>query len=135
TVENIGEASAQGVFITDYVPENFEVSGNTETNLPELKPGEKTVLKYTLKTLAEGNYTLKKAAVSWTDTLGNAYQEKSGAIKLEVITPVAVVKEEPAEEEGQGLSTKQAIITALLSLVFLWIIFKLLLISRPVSKE
>jgi len=133
SVKNIGEASARGVIITDYVPSNFEVSDDTMASVTELKPGEETVLKYTLRAPMEGNYTLRRAAVSWTDELGNEYQKTSSAVRLEVTKAPEVI--EPAVEEGLGLSPKQIIATALFSLVFLWIIFKFLLLSRPVSKE
>lgn len=136
SVKNIGEASAKDVVITDYIPPNFEVIGNTKANLTELKPGEKTVLKYTLRALMGGSYNIEGAVVSWTDKLGNEYQKRSNALRLKVTKAPEVVKEPAVEEEkGQELSPTQTIMTAVVSLIFLGILFKLLLISRPASKE
>lgn len=144
SVKNIGDATARDVFITDYVPPNFEVKGDTETNQVELKAGDKIVLRYMVRTQTAGEYIIKRASVSWTDELGNVYQARSDAPKLKVVEkPKAKVTEElkgpetsgPDEEKEPELSLKQIIITAVAFLAFLWLAFKLLLMSKPVSKE
>lgn len=134
SIENIGEASAEYLIIVDHPPLNFDVIGETEAGLDELKPGEKTALKYTLVPQKEGSYTLRKASVEWTDRLGNEYEEKSGAPKLEV-TKAPEPTVQPPVEEVQKLSKKQIIVTVLFSLVLLGIMFKFLLMSTPISKE
>jgi hypothetical protein len=135
TVRNIGEASAEFIKIIDHVPPDFDIIGETGKEVEELKSGEETTLVYTLIPQKIGSYTIQKAELEWTDALGNEYAIKSSALAVEVIeTPEG--EEPPAvEEEGVELSRKQTIATAAFALVFLFVMFKFLTLSKPIQKE
>lgn len=132
---NIGETSARFVKIIDHVPPNFDVVGDAEADVEELKPGEKATLKYTLIPQRAGSYTLKKAELEWTDELGNEYAKKSSAAALEVVEAAPPPTKEPPVEEPQKLTRKQIAATALFALVFLLIMFKFLTLSKPIKEE
>jgi hypothetical protein len=134
SVRNIGEASAQFIKIIDHIPSGFEIIGEAGKEVEELKSGEETTLIYTLIPQKIGSFTIQKAELEWTDELGNEYAIKSSALAVEVIeTPEE--EEPPVEEEGVELSRKQTIATAAFALVFLFIMFKFLTLSKPIQKE
>lgn len=136
-LENIGIDTAVDVVITDMPPQNFEINGKTSASLDELAPGETISLRYTIKSQKKGMIELESASVNWGDKYGNLYSAKSEAKKLEVlekphVTPPRVVGK-PKEEVK--LSTKQVIITGVVSILVLVVMFKILTLSKPISKK
>lgn len=135
TVTNIGEASAKFVKIIDHVPPEFDVIGETETEVEELKPGEQVIMTYTLLPQKVGSYTIKKVEIEWTDELGNEYAKKSSAASLEVVEEGPAPTVEPPVEKAPGMTRRQLAATALFAGVFLLIMFKFLTLSRPIKEE
>ncbi|MBU2559892.1 hypothetical protein KKA03_03265 [archaeon] len=135
SVTNIGESSARFVKIIDHVPANFDIVGEVELEVEELKPGEKTTLEYTLIPQKVGSYTIKKAQLEWTDELGNEYTKTSSALAIAVVEAVPTPTEEPPVDETQKLTRKQIAATAIFTVVFLLIMFKFLTLTRPIKEE
>ena len=132
---NIGESSAMFVKIIDHVPANFDIVGEAEAEVEELKSGERATLKYTLIPQKVGSYTIKKAELEWTDEFGNEYAKKSSALAIEVIEAAPTPTKEPPVEEPTKLTKKQIAATALFALVFLLIMFKFLTLSKHIKEE
>ena len=150
SVKNVGEDNALGIRITDTKPAaGFETIGNVTKEIAELKPGDEVSFSYRLKPNTEGSYNFDGATVKWFDMLGEEYQERSAGLGLEVVAAEKKIpgkgKGQPGHEvegqsedkgpEGLNLSRKQVIAVLIFSLLILGIIFKILVISRPIKKE
>jgi hypothetical protein len=135
TVTNIGKSPARFVKVIDHVPDEFDIIGDFETDLDELKSGEQATMKYNLIPKEEGSFTLQRVDLEWTDELGNQYELRSNALAMEVVDAGEVTPEMPVDGERMELSRKQILATALFALTFLAIMFKFLTLKRPVREE
>ncbi len=144
-VTNVGEATAKDVKLVDKPPANFQITGNTTRTVEELKPGKATGVIYAMKSNQPGSYTSGVATVQWTDELGNNYLLESSDFGIEVLTPIEFpeltkppVTPPPTPVETPTvpvLTRREVIITSVLTVIIMMILIRLLILSRPSSKE
>jgi uncharacterized repeat protein (TIGR01451 family) len=132
TVENIGEASALNVVLSDSAPLNFElVEGKTTMTRDEVMPGEVEIVEYRIRALRSGSYPVDPATIKWEDKVGNMYTKASNELRIEVLEEVKPLEEVVREVR---LSRKQVVLTTVFSIIILLVILKTLTLTKPVGK-
>ncbi|MEA1994347.1 MAG: BatD family protein [Euryarchaeota archaeon] len=86
TIKNYGNAEMKDILVEDSIPEGFElVGGELTAEKDVLEGGHSMNLSYTLKALFSGDYTLKKAKVSWKNPYGESRQLESDEYNVSII--------------------------------------------------
>ncbi|MCK4637442.1 MAG: DUF11 domain-containing protein, partial [Methanomicrobia archaeon] len=137
SIRNYGDSEMTDIVIEDLIPEEFELVEGEPIMQKDLLEGNETMsLRYKIKAISVGEYTLEKAKVSWKNPYGESRQieSKEYSISVQKLVPPPTTTPPPTTPPKTPVIQKY-IPTILLILVAILLLIIAIIGIRTYSKR
>ncbi len=137
SIRNYGDSEMTDIAIEDLIPEEFELVEGEPIMQKDLLEGNETMsLRYKIKAISVGEYTLEKAKVSWKNPYGESRQieSKEYSISVQKLVPPPTTTPPPTTPPKTPVIQKY-IPTILLILVAILLLIIAIIGIRTYSKR